>query len=211
MTRTLYYAQRSPYARKVRIVLAEKNLPCELIETDISNKSPEFLKLSPIGKVPVLVDENGTTVWDSTQIVEYLDETYPQPSFYPSDSPDGDSCAARSARLRCRQLEEIADTLADNAVSLTMEVRKGDKADANLQAKYQSLIDRLLLFLDEQLATSSYLLGTEWTAADIAAVSALGYYTLRFGEDWQQKYLRLGQWFKNLHQRESIQSTIPIG
>ncbi len=202
MTRTLYYAQRSPYARKVRILLAEKNLPCEFKETDMTNKSPEFLKLSPIGKVPVFVDENGTTVWDSTQIVEYLDETYPQPSFYPSE---------RAARLRCRQLEEIADTLADNAVSLTVEVRKGDKADANARARYQSLIDRLLYFLDEQLATSSYLLSQEWTAADIAAVSALGYYSLRFGDDWQQKYLRLGQWFKNLHQRESVQSTIPIG
>ncbi|MDF0555369.1 glutathione S-transferase N-terminal domain-containing protein [Kamptonema sp. UHCC 0994] len=54
MTIVLYYAQRSPYARKVRILLAEKNLPVELIATDIANKSPEFVSISPIGKVPVL-------------------------------------------------------------------------------------------------------------------------------------------------------------
>ncbi|WP_017718411.1 glutathione S-transferase family protein [Kamptonema formosum] len=200
MTRTLYYTQRSPYARKVRILLAEKNLPCELQETDIINKSPEFIKLSPIGKVPVLVDEDGTTIWDSTHIIEYLDDTYPQPSFYPSD---------RASRLRCRQLEELADTLADNAVNLWYQKRKGDSADAGDAAKYAASIDRLFPYLNEQLASSTYLLGSTLTAADIAAVSALGYYNLRHGEEWQQQYPHLAEWFKNLHRLESVQSTVP--
>jgi glutathione S-transferase len=200
MTRTLYYTQRSPYARKVRIFLAEKNLPCELKDTDILNKSPEFIKLSPIGKVPVLVDEDGTPIWDSTQIIEYLDETYPEPSFYPSD---------RAGRLHCRQLEELADTLADNAVNLWYQKRKGDKADAGDAAKYQAAIDRLLPYLNEQLVSSTYLLGSTLTAADIAAVSAVGYYNLRLGEDWQQQYPHLAEWFKNLHRRESVESTVP--
>ncbi|MBD1920244.1 glutathione S-transferase family protein [Microcoleus sp. FACHB-831] len=202
MTRTLYYAQRSPYARKVRILLAEKNLPCELKETDFANKSPDFLDISPIGKVPVLVDEDGTTIWDSTLIIEYLDETYPQPSFYPSD---------RKQRLECRKWEDLADTLADNIVALWLQNRKGDKADASDKAKYQAAIDRLLPILDKQLSASPYLLGENWTAADVAAVSTLGYYSLRFGSDWQQKYLRLGQLFNNLHERESVKSSIPQG
>jgi glutathione S-transferase len=200
MTRTLYHTERSPYARKVRIFLAEKNLPCQLQETDLVNKSPEFIKLSPIGKVPVFVDEDGTTLWDSTQIIEYLEETYPQPSFYPSD---------RASRLRCRQLEELADTLADNAVNLWYQKRKGEKADAGDAAKYAAAIDRLLPYLNEQLAYSTYLLGSNLTAADIAAVSALGYYNLRHGEEWQQQYPHLAEWFKNLHRLESVQSTVP--
>lgn len=202
MSRVLYYAQRSPYARKVRILLAEKNLPCEMKETDIINKSPEFLQVSPIGKVPVLVDEDGTTLWDSTLIVEYLDETYPEPSFYASD---------RKERLECRKWEDLADTLADNAVGLWYQKRKGDKADASDKAKYQAAIDRLFPILDKQLSASPYLLGENWTAADVAAVSALGYYSLRFGSDWQQQYLRLGQLFKQLHERESVKSSIPQG
>ena len=201
MTRILYHAQRSPYARKVRIVLAEKSLPVELKATDIANKSPEFISISPIGKVPVLVDEDGTTVWDSTLIVEYLEETYPEPSFYPQE---------KKARLECRQWEELADTLADNAVSLWYQKLKGDRADSAAQTKAQAAIDRLLPVLDKQLVTSTYLLGETWTAADVAAVSALGYYSLRLGEDWQQKYLRLGQLFKRLHERESVKSTVPI-
>lgn len=200
MTRILYYTQRSPYARKVRILLAEKNLPCELQETDIANKAPDFLKISPIGKIPVLVDEDGTTLWDSTQIIEYLDETYPEPAFYPSD---------RIQRLQCRQWEELADTFTDNVVGLWLQNRKGEKADAGDQAKYQAAIDRLLPVFNEQLTQTPYLLGVSWTAADVATLSGLGYYTLRFGEQWQQQYSRLAEWFKGLHQRASVSNTVP--
>src|SRR5689334_8125596 len=129
MVRTLYYTQRSPYARKVRIVLAEKQLPCELKQTDINNKSSEFLSLSPIGKVPVLVDENNLVFWDSTLIVEYLDETYPQPGFYQGNNIE---------RWCCRQGEELADSLIDNVVGLWYETRKGNQADFDTQTKYQS-------------------------------------------------------------------------
>lgn len=196
MARVLYYAQRSPYARKVRIVLAEKNLACELLVTDLIDKSPEFLQISPIAKVPVLIDEDGTKLWDSTLIVEYLDETYPEPSFYPSD---------RQQRLQCRQWEEVGDVLADRAVALWYAT------DASLKVKLQTAIDRLLAALDEQLSHSTYLLGNTWTAADISVLSALGYYTLRFSEGWQQQYPKVGQWFQHLHERESVKSTVPQG
>ncbi|MBV8884581.1 MAG: glutathione S-transferase family protein [Chroococcidiopsidaceae cyanobacterium CP_BM_RX_35] len=200
MPRTLYYTQRSPYARKVRIVLAEKRLPCQLQETDIKNKSPEFLSLSPIGKVPVLVDEDGLVLWDSTLIVEYLDETYPKPAFYPS---------ARLEKVRCRQGEELADTLTDTIVGLWYEVRKGDGAKPAVQTQHQSTIERLLGVFEQKLKESPYLLNNTLTAVDIAAVSGIGYYSLRFGKDWQQQYPKLAQWFEQLYRRESVQSTVP--
>jgi glutathione S-transferase len=182
-------------------LLAEKNLPVELIATDIMNKSPEFISISPIGKVPVLVDEDGTTLWDSTLILEYLDETYPEPSFYPQE---------KKARLQCRQWEELADNLADNAVSLWYQKLKTEATESGTQSRYQAALDRLFPVLEKQLVSATYLLGETWTAADVAAVSALGYYTLRFGEDWQQQYLNLGQLFNRLHDRKSVKSTVPI-
>lgn len=202
MARVLYYAQRSPYARKIRILLAEKNLPCEQKTTDIANKAPEFIQISPIGKVPVLVDEDGTTIWDSTLIAEYLDETYPEPAFYPSD---------RQQRLECRKWEDIGDTLADNAIGLWFQKLKGENADPKDRDKYQAAIDRLLPVLNQKLAASTYLLGNSWTAADIAVLCALGYYSLRLGEDWQQQYPKLGEWYNNLHAKESVKSTVPVG
>ncbi|BAY41825.1 glutathione S-transferase domain-containing protein (plasmid) [Nostoc sp. NIES-2111] len=208
MVRTLYYTQRSPYARKVRIVLAEKQLPYELKETDINNKSPEFLDLSPIGKVPVLVDENGLVFWDSTLIVEYLDETYPQSGLYPGDElrPTGGD---RIERLCCRQGEELADSLIDNFVGLWYETRKGNQADFDTQAKYQSSINRILGVFEQKLTNCAYLFNETVSAVDVAAISALGYYSLRFGHDWQQEYPKLSQWFEVLHQRQSVYSTMP--
>lgn len=200
MARILYYAQRSPYARKVRIVLAEKQLPYEPKETDINNKSREFLNLSPIGKVPVLVDENDLVFWDSTLIVEYLDETYPQPGFYPSN---------RIELLYCRQGEELADSLIDNLVGLWYETRKGNQVDFNTQAKYQSSINRILGVFEQKLTNSAYLFNETVSAVDVAAISGVGYYSLRFGHNWQQEYPKLSQWFELLHQRKSIDSTMP--
>ena len=200
MNRILYYAQRSPYARKVRIILAEKQLPCELRETDIKNKSDELLRLSPIGKVPILVEDD-LVLWDSTQIVEYLDETYPEPAFYPSD---------RAERLRCRQGEELADTLMDTVVGLWFQKQKSTP-DAADQAKLQQLLDRLLHFLNQRLSGNPYLFGENWSAIDVSALCALGYYSLRFGTDWQAQYPHLKTWFEALHQRESVRSTMPQG
>ncbi|GAX44255.1 glutathione S-transferase domain-containing protein [Tolypothrix sp. NIES-4075] len=87
MNRTLYYHQQSNFLLKIRILLAEKNLDCELFEINLANKPPEFIKISPIGQVPVFVDEDGTVIWDSTLIAEYLDETYPQRSLLPKRFP----------------------------------------------------------------------------------------------------------------------------
>jgi len=201
MTRTLYYTPRSPYARKVRIILAEKHLPCELVETNVKQKSPEFLRLNPIGKIPVFVDENGLTFWDSTLIVEYLEETYADPPFYPND---------RLERLRCRQGEELADSMTDAVVALSYEVRKGSDANAQLQAYHQQEVDRMLAVFEGQLNGASYLLGDRLTIVDVAALSGLGYYTLRCGAVWQKQYLALAEWFDRLHQqRQSIQATVP--
>ncbi|AFY72704.1 glutathione S-transferase [Synechococcus sp. PCC 7502] len=199
MSRTLYYAQRSPYARKVRIVLAEKNLSYTAQEVDLANRSAEFYQLSPIGKIPVFVDENGTTLWDSTLIVEYLDEVYPEPSFYPA-----------SIKLQCRQWEELGDAIADNSIALWMEKRKGEQASVGNTLRLQKIIDRLLGVCEQKLVNYTYLMGDDWTIVDISVLSALGYLSLRISDDWKNQYPFLAQWFANLELRPSIQLTVPI-
>ena len=201
MNRTLYYHQQSNFSRKIRIFLVEKSLECELKEISLVNKPPEFLKISPIGQVPVFVDEDGTTIWDSTLIAEYLDETYPQPLFYP---------IARRQRLECRKWEELADTLGDNIIRLWVLDLTSDVAPAYYRKKYETLINRLLPIFDKQLLTTKYLLdGETWTAADVAALCSLSYYSLRLNEDWGIQYPHLREWFERLHERESVKSTIP--
>ena len=98
----LYDFPMSPRVRKVRIVLAEKGLAYEKVNIDITKgeqNTPDYLAINPYGKVPALQD-NGTTVYESTIIMEYLNVTYPNPSLLPS---------APGQRARARVLMHYAD------------------------------------------------------------------------------------------------------
>ena len=83
----LYDFKSSPNCQRVKIVLAEKNLPYETVPIDLrkqEQKTPEYLKLNPYGKVPVLTDD-GTVLYESCIINEYLNEKYPDPALMPAD------------------------------------------------------------------------------------------------------------------------------
>jgi glutathione S-transferase len=81
--RTLYHLWLSPFSRKVRIVLAEKALPFELKAEKVWERRADFLALSPAGEVPVLVEDDGTAIVESTAICEYLEEVRPEPPLIP--------------------------------------------------------------------------------------------------------------------------------
>lgn len=93
-------ASASPFVRKVRVALAEKNLPYELVPVFPFGVSAEFLKMSPLGKIPVY-EEDGFTLPDSSCILAYLERAHPQPALLPADP----KLAARALFL-----EEYADT-----------------------------------------------------------------------------------------------------
>src|SRR4029450_1961813 len=96
---TLYDYPDCPFSQKVRVVLAEKHPQPEKIFVDLrkqEQKSPDFLRLNPYGKVPVLIDED-EVIYESTVINEYLDDEYPLPRLMPDDS---------GGRSRARLLEE---------------------------------------------------------------------------------------------------------
>jgi glutathione S-transferase len=74
---TLYGIQ-SPHVARVRAALIQKGLEFQHVSVNLGNKSEEFLKLTPVDKIPVLEDSDGTIVCDSTYIVDYLDAKYPE-------------------------------------------------------------------------------------------------------------------------------------
>src|SRR5690554_1634392 len=77
---TLYHHWLSPFCRKVRIALREKNIEFALELEPVWERRAEFLLLNPAGAVPVLVDDDGTVVADSNAICEYLEETRGEPA-----------------------------------------------------------------------------------------------------------------------------------
>ncbi len=197
MSRKLYVTLRSPYARKVWMSLIEKGLPAEIVVIDLEHRPPEFSALSPIGKVPVLVDEDGTTVPDSTVICEYLEDRYRE---HPLRGRGWE------ARLAVRQLDELGDALSDAAVGLFFARR-----DQNARAESKALagIDRLLDTLDAAASPDGAAFCGELSYGDFAVLAALGYLGFRHGEGWRQGRARLARWYDTLDQRESAVTTRP--
>jgi glutathione S-transferase/RNA polymerase-associated protein len=100
----LYEHPLSPYAQKVKIALREKNVPCEMrLPAGLGSGAgyaAEFLRASPRSEVPALVDGDAH-VFDSTIILEYVDEKWPEPSLLPKDP---------AARAKARMVEDAMDT-----------------------------------------------------------------------------------------------------
>ncbi|MDY6828957.1 MAG: glutathione S-transferase family protein [Pseudomonadota bacterium] len=84
MSATLFGAPLSPFVRKIRIALAEKNLDYSLVPLDPNEKTPELLAVNPLGRVPAYRDDRGTLA-DSAVIAQYLERRYPEPSLYAAD------------------------------------------------------------------------------------------------------------------------------
>jgi glutathione S-transferase len=193
----LYDHPDCPYGMKVRIVLAEKEMDFELIEVDLKvgqQRQPEFLRLNPFGKVPVLVDDD-VIVYDSTIINEYLDDEYPAPALRPEDS---DACA------RVRLLEDYADTAFTlPAMAIQFEQSKGtlERDDARLETA-RGVVTRGIEMLNRELEGREYLAG-EFSIADIAfAPMALQLERLGTRLDPAMKNVRA--WLTRLTARQSI-------
>lgn len=81
---TMYSDARSPYSHRVRLVLAEKNITVEIVDTDPLSISEDLMDLNPYGTLPTLVDRD-LTLYESRIIMEYLDERFPHPPLLPVD------------------------------------------------------------------------------------------------------------------------------
>ena len=111
----LLSATPSPYARKVRIALAEKGLQFELVTEVPWNADTTTPKFNPLEKVPVLILEDGTTVYESRHILEYLEVKFPHPPMFPMAPDDF---------LAAKRLEVLADGICDAAVLVIFERRR---------------------------------------------------------------------------------------
>jgi glutathione S-transferase len=197
----LYDFLPCPYGQKVRIVLAEKGLSYDLIEIDISQgeqRRPEFLRLNPFGRVPVLVDED-TTIYDSTIIAEYLEDEYPEPPLFP---PLG----ASALRSRARQWEDFADTSFTPQVGQLMgEMGKAEaERDPTRIQRLQQSVDRMLNFLNHDLQGQDYL-AAQFSIADISFVPRL--VVLReLGVDLALGRANIDGWLRRMLERPSIQN-----
>lgn len=193
----------SPYGRKARVVLLEKKIPFHLqIENPWLPDSP-VVALNPLGKVPVLVLEDGACVFDSRVIVEYLDHVSPVAHLIPSEP---------RSRMMVRGVEALADGVTDAAVAIYLEKKRAsEQQSAEWLALQEKTLSRGLQALADALGEKAWYLGNSMTLADIACGCTLGYLDLRFPEiDWRVPYPSLARLADKLAMRLSFQDTVPI-
>jgi len=206
MTMKLITSLTSPYVRKVRICFMEKKIDMELVFEDVWSADTKITQFNPIGKVPCLVLEDGSTMYDSRVIAEYADTLSPVGKLLP---PPG------KERAIVKTWEALADGLLDAALLARMETIWAPRVEAKQVS--QPWIDRQKSKINAALAAMSKGLGdNEWcyqnhmTLADISVGCALGYLLFRFPEmKWQEEYPNLAKFYEKLMKRPSFSETIP--
>ena len=199
----LLYAVNSPYARKVRIVAIEKHIDVELIQVVLSEPDNLAQYYNPLGKVPVLLLDDGEALYDSRVIAEFLDHRTPVAHLIPQDT---------TSKIAVRRWEALADGICDAAIAAMMEQRK--PAEQQSQATIDRQLGKVaagLEALNTDIAKKKWCVNETFSLADIALGCALGYVDLRHKHlNWQDNYPALAKHYSILIKRPSFKETMPI-
>jgi glutathione S-transferase len=195
----------SPYARKVRIVMAEKKLDFDFVTEDVWASDTQIVSSNPLGKIPCLVMEGGEALFDSRVIVEYVDTLSPVGKLIPDRGRE---------RAEVKTWEALADGLLDAAILARLEATWSGRQDSE---RCQAWIDRQLKKIDDSLAAMdralaerSNCVGIQISLADIAVGVAVGYLDFRFANiDWRGRHPNLAALYERLSQRQSFKDTLP--
>lgn len=205
----LYSGPLSLFSRKVEIALYEKGLAFERIAVAFSQtkgyapKHPDVLALNPKGQVPVFVDGD-LSLYDSTVILEYLEDAYPEPALYPKDPRE---------RARCRLFDLFADEVMIAPLRFLMH-RTEPKPDdlerweaKELKAREaESALAGHFATLDRQLQDRDYLCGA-FSAADIAVFMTV-FWTRRLGGPSLKRHENLAGWYDRLSARPAFAKVV---
>jgi len=194
----------SPFVRKVRIVLAEKKIEYEFIVDNPWDEASRVPQYNPLGKVPVLLMEDGSPLFDSRVIVDYLDTVTPLSRLIPEPNRQ---------RIETKRWEALADGVADAAASALLESRR--KLAEQSKSWSERQLGKVKLGLEclaNELGDKPWCNGNAYGLADIATGVCLGYLAFRFPKiDWRKQYPALDKLYEKLMQRQSFIDTVPNG
>lgn len=194
----------SPYVRKVRVVMADKKLDFSFEQENVWAPETNIQQVNPLGKIPCLVMEDGSTLYDSRVIAEYLDTISPVCKLLPQNGRE---------RAEVKVWEALADGVIDAAVLAFVERR--DRAPEQQSATWierqTGKVQAGLREMSVRLGDASYCMGVHYTLADVAVGCALGWLALRFPEiDWRGDYPNLARLADKLAERPSFRDTVPV-
>ena len=196
MTLQLLVGPLCNFSAKVRFALAEKTIEFELVEVPFSldagqmPKHPSVLAVNPNGETPVLID--GTLkLYDSTVLLEYLEDRYPTPALYPNGA---------ASRARCRLLEAQADELVWPCIAELMSA--GKQADATRVAAARDRFEHCCRLFEGELASRQYLC-EQFSVADIGLFAHFDF-ARQLGYPITNTYPALYAWFERVSARPAV-------
>lgn len=193
----LFHSLTSPYARKVRALLLEKQLTVEAVDVAATGRSAS--EYNPLGKVPTLVLDDGTVLFDSRVITEALDALYPVPRLIPLDPRE---------RALVRHFEALADGICDVLIPVLQDSRRPpEKRDAEQTKKLLGKVEASFDYL-EPVLNGRATAGESFSLADIAITCAIGYVNLRRPELLDGRDV-LATYARRQLERPSLAETVP--
>ena len=192
----------SPYTRKVRIVLVEKKIDYDFEIDNPWKADAQAAKLNPLGKVPVLVLDDGRTLFDSRVIVGFLDNASPISRLVPAENRE---------RVEARRWEALADGVLDAGVLARLEGQREAKLrNAPWIERQMGKVRAGLAAMDSELGDKAWCVGNGYTLADIALGVCLGWLDFRYPKmDWKKDQANLARAFAKLSERQSFSDTLP--
>jgi len=192
----------SPFGRKVRIVLAEKCIEYQIIEDNPSAAGSSIPELNPLGKVPILMVDDGRTLYDSRVIVDFLDHSTPVGKLIPNEQ--------RQA-INVKRREALADGISDAAVLIRQEsLRPAQQQSQEWVAHQQAKIERGLASIAAELDEKKWWGSEQFSLADIALGCTLAYLDFRLPKQgWHANYPNLLHFYNQIAERPSFIETSP--
>jgi glutathione S-transferase len=193
-------SKTSPYVRKIRVLLAEKQLRYEFVEENPWSAETQVPLYNPLTKVPALVLDDGELLYDSAVIAEYVD-ALPGAQFIPAPLPE---------RVRVRRDEALGDGIADAGIAIFLErKRESARQDAAWIARQRGKIDAGIAALTKSVASKPTGGARRMTLGDIACGCALLWLEFRLPEIRWRDDPALKSWAENLESRASFATTRP--
>jgi glutathione S-transferase len=197
----LHWSPRSPFVRKVNIVLEELGLTDQVerirsVAVFAAPPNPEILADNPLGKIPALITDDGRKLFDSRVICEYLVTQAGRDNLLPTD-PD--------ARIKHLRWQALGDGLTDILLLWRTERGRGDRADPVILAAFETKTRAALALLEEE---SADLTQTGFGLGHISIVCTLGQLEFRYADcGWKAALPGLAAWYAEVTQRPSVAAT----
>ena len=207
----LHHFDRSPFSWKVRMVLAEKNVPYQAVVPENKAESAEFARLNPLRLTPVLELPDGRTIYESTVVNEYLEEVYPSPTMLPKDPYE---------RARVRILEDTADQYLYPALGNLRKTqyeyvppyiipKKPAEIDERQVAEARARVHEVLGIFEKEIQGKTWFGGDMLSLADAALVAAITGTAYLLGVLPDARYPGLAGWTSRVKERPSYRSSAP--